>query len=161
MNKILNLLLVTLVLVLTSCRDEPEIPDHGKKGNPEKETAGTYVGTWSKALRNSDDAPVEAQGSLILAATDESYVTVVTIDCASSEIGFNDKSNFSSTDCRANIINQSAQYVFYNVLNGNAFGTPFNGTVSFDGTATITFSKTIKEGRKTYTYDYTFSGTKQ
>lgn len=163
MNKILNrlFLLATIVMALSSCRDEAEIPGHGTPGNPEKEVAGTYVGTWTKALRNSTAEPVTASGSLTLTPTDEAYITLVKIDCDATDMGFNNTAVFASTESRANIVNQSAQYVFYNVVATNGLGTSFNGTVSFGGEATISFAKTVREGRLTYTYDYTFSGTKQ
>lgn len=163
MNKILNRLfiLTALVMALSSCKDEAEIPGHGKPGNPEKEVAGTYVGTWTKTQRNSTADPVTAEGTLTLTATDEAYITVVKIGCESASMDFNNTSSFASTESRANIVNQSAQYVFYNVLTTNGLGTSFNGTVSFGGEATMTFAKTIRQGRVTYTYDYTFTGTKQ
>lgn len=163
MNKIIKclFLMATLVFTMSSCRDEAEIPGHGKPGNPEKEVAGVYVGTWTKVQRNATTDPVSAPGSLTFTPTDEAYITVVKLAGESSDFDFTNKTNFASDESRANVVNQSAQYVFYNVLTTNGIGTPFNGTVTFGGEATISFSKTIREGRKTYTYDYTFTGTRQ
>ncbi len=163
MNKIIKclFLMAALVVSMTSCRDEAEIPGHGKPGNPEKAVEGVYEGTWTKVQRNSTAAPVEAAGTLTLTPSDEAYIVVIKIACESEAFGFTNTSSFASDESRANVTNQSAKYVFYNVLNTNGIGTPFNGDVTFGGEATIAFSKTIREGRKTYTYDYTFKGTKR
>ena len=81
MNKILNRLfiLTALVMALSSCKDEAEIPGHGKPGNPEKEVAGTYVGTWTKTQRNSTAEPDPAEATLTFPATDDADITVVKI----------------------------------------------------------------------------------
>ena len=43
----------------------------------------------------------------------------------------------------------------------NGFGTKFNGKINADGSATVAFTLVERQGRKTYTYNYTFEGKKQ
>lgn len=160
MNKLINrlLLIAALVFTLSSCREEAEIPGHGTPKNPEKEVAGTYVGTWTKTQRNSTNAPVVAEGSLTLAENGEAYVGTVTLSCDDANMGF---SSFTSLESTCNVIYQTGQYAFHNPLTTNGLGTPFTGSVSFGGEATMSFAKTIRSGRVTYTYDYVFNGKKQ
>lgn len=153
--------MATLVLTLSSCRDEADIPDHGAAINPEKEIEGTYNGTWTKTQRGSTADPIVVDGTLTFTATTDPYVATVKIACAGDALGFTDTKSFTSDESRTNVVKQSSQYMFYNTLATNGLGTTFNGTVSFGGEATITFSKSIKSGRKTYTYDFVFNGVKE
>lgn len=163
MNKIFKglLLMATLVLTLSSCRDEADIPDHGAAINPEKEIEGTYTGTWTKTQRGSTAEPTVVDGTLTFTATEEAYIANVKIACAGDELGFTNTASFTCDESRTNVVKQSSQYMFYNTLDTSGIGTKFNGTVSFGGEATMKFSKSIKSGRKTYTYDFVFNGVKE
>lgn len=160
MNKLICrlFLMVAFVGILSSCREDAEIPNHGKAINPEKEVAGTYVGTWTKTMKDNPADCVEAPGSIVLSATDEAYIGTVEVVCDDTSMNF---SSFAGTTSRCNVIYQTGQYSFHNPLATNGLGTIFTGTVSFSGEATMTFQQTIKVGRVTYTYVYTFNGTKQ
>ncbi len=134
--------------------------DDGQKKHataPETASAGTYAGTWSKQLSGSEDVTT-GEGTLVLApATDAdgnavAYATNVTV--ASTMLGLNKTSI-------ANIVWVNDDFTFSNPLATNGFGSKFTGRVLSDGSATISFTITEKQGRKTFNYVYSFTGNKQ
>lgn len=154
MEKILRNIFMVMALccAFTACSDDDD--DNAASvmnQNASAETAGVYSGTWTRTLNS---VPTEAQGTLTLTASDDVYITNVTATCAELDI------NLSST---ANILGVNNEYTFYNTYKDNGFAaeTGFTGTVSSANEATISFRKVVREGRRTYTYDYTFKGTKQ
>lgn len=151
--------MASLVLTLSSCRDEAEIPDHGAAANPEKEVAGTYVGTWTKSTVGSTADPEVVNGSVVLTATNEAYIVNVKIESENDALGFTNTTNFTADNSNANVVKKSAEYVIYNTLATNGLGTSFTGSVSFGGEVALEFTKTVKSGRKSYVYSYVFSGT--
>lgn len=154
MKKILFALFAVMALVLTSCKDKVEPVDPGTPTNPEKTLAGTYTGTWTRTL---DGVTETGQGTIVIAPTDERYICTVTISCPSLDDSARPAINITGTDV-ANIT--PARTVF------NAFGDAekiagvFSGKISEANELTMQFTRSIKEGRKTFTYSYTFEGVK-
>jgi hypothetical protein len=148
MKKIFGIGLLALALGFgfTACSDEDE-PAAPTTAACEA-SAGVYSGTWTR-IQGTDT--VYAQGSLTLEATENANVTTVTASCP--EI---------SVDCSsvANITHAVPGFIFDNAVASNGFETTFSGRINGEGVATIAFSKTVKEGRKSYTYFYSFAGTK-
>lgn len=138
---------VALCFGATACNDdEVGYIDPGTPQNPEKEVAGTYTGTWTQTYNGVETT---ATGTITLTPGDNAYVTIVNVKC--------DDFNIDLTG-PANIVKQSAGYIYYNrEAGGNGFGVTYYGRV-VDGVASISFTRTVKEGRLTYLYDYTFAG---
>ena len=139
----------------TSCSDDDEDITISHSTTPEIASAGTYSGTWTKEQVGGETST--APGTLVLAATDaegksEKYITYVTV--SSAELKLEKSSN-------ANISYANDFYWFSNMNVTNGFGTKFNGKVNADGSATVAFTLVERQGRKTYTYNYTFEGKKQ
>lgn len=154
MKTILKTMLLALAVSFTfaACTDDEDgVTNPGTPSNPEIESAGVYAGTWSRSLIGSTDAPKTADGTLKLEATDNAYVTNVTAVCTDLNVNY------------ASIANITPSFAFYNNVatsSGNGFGVTFSGKA--DGvSATLVFTKTVKEGRKTYNYKYVFEGQKQ
>lgn len=134
-------------LSLSSCKDEVEYVSPGTPSNPEQTTAGVYAGTWTRT-NTSDNTVVEGQGTLTLVAGESAYITNVTAVCAAIDMDYTSTANITPA------------MAFYSSMSTNGFGTPFNGKA--DGkVASISFQKTVREGRKTSTFKYEFSGAKQ
>lgn len=142
----------TACLVFTACNDDEDgVTNPGAPTNPEIETAGVYSGTWSRALLGSTDEPTTATGTLTFEAAEVAYLTNVTADCAALSV------NYSS------VANITPNYAFYNNIGAsatNGFGVAFSGDIK-NNVATISFTKTVREGHKKYNYNYTFEGSKQ
>ena len=149
------LFLLATGMGFTSCSDDDEDITISHSTTPEIASAGTYSGTWTKEQVGGETTT--APGTLVLAATDaegksEKYITYVTV--SSAELKLEKSSN-------ANISYANDFYWFSNMNTTNGFGTKFSGKINADGSATVAFTLVEKEGRKTYTYNYTFEGKKQ
>jgi hypothetical protein len=99
-----------------------------------------------------------AEGTIELAAYEDStretkYLATVNVPKCSDV-------NLDAMSSIANLV-QAGQYGFslVNVSSENGFGTSFRGRVQ-DEQFTLNFNKTVKVGRKAYTYSFTFVGTK-
>ena len=148
------LFLLATGMGFTSCSDDDEDITISHSTTPEIASAGTYSGTWTKEQVGGETTT--APGTLVLAATDaegksEKYITYVTV--SSAELNLDKSSN-------ANISYANDFYWFSNMNTTNGFGTKFSGKINADGSATIAFTLVEREGRKTYTYNYTFEGNK-
>ena len=148
------LFLLATGMGFTSCSDDDEDITISHSTTPEIASAGTYSGTWTKEQVGGETST--APGTLVLAATDaegksEKYITYVTV--SSAELKLEKSSN-------ANISYANDFYWFSNMNTTNGFGTKFSGKINADGSATISFSLTEKQGRKTYVFNYSFTGKK-
>lgn len=148
------LFLLATGMGFTSCSDDDEDITISHSTTPEIASAGTYSGTWTKEQVGGETTT--APGTLVLAATDaegksEKYITYVTV--SSAELKLEKSSN-------ANISYANDFYWFSNMNTTNGFGTKFSGKINADGSATISFSLTEKQGRKTYVFNYSFTGKK-
>lgn len=149
MKKILFSLFAIFALSLTSCKDEAGNPDPGAPVNVAGAVEGTYTGTWTRTDAANAENVVTGTGTLTFVQyNDENYVVTVNAQCSALEI-----------DLTANA-NINPAYVFFNALPTD-FGNSFSGRVTEEKDASISFAKTIRDGRKQYTYYYEFSGTKQ
>ena len=149
------LFLLATGMGFTSCSDDDEDITISHSTTPEIASAGTYSGTWTKEQVGGETTT--APGTLVLAATDaegksEKYITYVTV--SSAELKLEKSSN-------ANISYANDFYWFSNMNTTNGFGTKFNGKINADGSATVAFTLVERQGRKTYTFNYTFEGKKQ
>lgn len=148
------LFLLATGMGFTSCSDDEEDITISHSTTPEIASAGTYSGTWTKEQVGGETTT--APGTLVLAATDaegksEKYITYVTV--SSAELKLEKSSN-------ANISYANDFYWFSNMNTTNGFGTKFSGKINADGSAAISFSLTEKQGRKTYVFNYSFTGKK-
>ena len=148
------LFLLAAGMGFTSCSDDDDDITISHSTTPEIASAGTYSGTWTKEQVGGETST--APGTLVLAATDaegksEKYITYVTV--SSAELKLEKSSN-------ANISYANDFYWFSNMNTTNGFGTKFSGKINADGSATISFSLTEKQGRKTYVFNYSFTGKK-
>lgn len=156
MKKILTgmFLLLSVGLGFTACSDDDDDNNKIYDTPPEVVTAGTYTGTWTRETDGVE--PATANGTLTFTALSgenaQTYVTNVKAECTELSL---DKESV------ANITYAGTGFLFSNMAVANGFGTKFNGTISADGVATIAFTLTVKEGRKTYVYNYSFEGKKQ
>lgn len=148
---------VALVLGMTSCDNKDEIPPTGGLDNAEKLVAGTYVGEWTRT--NVGTGAVETGAGSIIFSVDESKgnnVSVMTLSSSSVELGV----NANTSVCNITRLS-SGDFTYWNYTAANPFGMIFNGKVSPEGVATMTYSKIVREGRKEVEFLYNFSGRKQ
>ena len=142
-------LAATMIFSLSSCRDDAEIPDRGAVAHPQEDVKGTYTGTWTRQEFGTENVSTAA-GTAEFAPTDANYVTDITIKC--------DEMSIDLTSV-ANITPGGEGYFFHNTVATNGFGAIFQGKINkSDMSVWISFKKTVREGRKTYTYIYDFNG---
>lgn len=166
MKKIIYLML-GLVLVtggFTSCSDDDD--DNGSvsmPANPEKEIAGTYIGTWTKTAVSNGKTTTEENKTITLTASDSAaYIGTIAVEA------FLDIKAMSSV---MNVTwNSNNVYKFFNYSGSNGFSSVvtdllyFSGSVTdADGAKTLNFSftHTARSGRATADYTYSFVGTMQ
>ncbi len=149
MKKIFFGLLAMFAMTFVSCKDEAGNPDPGTPVNVAGAVEGTYTGTWTRTDAANADNVVSGTGTLTFTQyNDENYVVTVNAKCTDLGVDFTANANINPA------------FVFFNALPTD-FGNSFSGRVTEEKDASISFAKTIKEGRKQYTYYYDFSGTKQ
>ena len=129
-----------MCLIFTACRDDAETPNPGPAGHPEIETAGVYEGTWTRQQSGKEEI-ISAIGTLTFEAGEYAYVT--------------------NRTTAANIAPGGDGYMFHNTLNTNGFLGIFGGSISKAGVASLKYQATVRDGRKTVTYIYTFDGEKK
>lgn len=137
-----------MCVCLTSCRDDAELPDRGPVVNAGTETAGVYTGTWTRLNTTTEVADV-VPGTMTLKAGENPYYTVITI--SAPEISL-------ENTAMANITPGGKGYMYQNTMTDNPFGNRFSGNITSDFQIDLFFKITIKEGRKTTTYEYSFKG---
>ncbi len=162
MKKFLYFLFAVLALSSTfvACSDDDD-DDPAITGNPATAAAGTYEGTWTIA---GDVDTVTTNGSIVVAATDSAYCADFTFKA--DEVTMNISSTSTSTlsldaTSVANVsyAGSTSEFSFSNSNSSNGLGSAFAGRID-DGTVTSFFTLTQKVGRATYTFNYSFEGTK-
>ena len=149
-------LCLTLMFGISSCSKD-EVPPTGPQDNAEKLAVGTYVGEWSRT--NLSTQAVESGAGSIIFSTDEELgnnVSVMTLESTTVDLGV-DAANSVCNIARLN----SGELVYYNMVKANPFGMTFQGRISPEGVATMTYNKIVRSGRKEVEFAYTFSGVKQ
>lgn len=160
MKKLFNIFMVACLAIFgfASCEPEGLVDNTPVTGQPEVDAAGVYVGSWTQEL---DGAIVEGEGAVTL-TPDTAYVVSVSVAAAPA---VNFAVNLTEMSSVANIV-QDSKYgtKFYNSVATNGFGTLFRGStyVNAEGqeALSLNFTITVKEGRKSYAYNYAFVGVK-
>lgn len=153
MKKLLYSLFAVLALgcAFTACSDDNDDEVINYTTTPEKASAGTYSGTWTRILA-TDSVATSSPGEVVFAATDSIGATDITFTCSDFDL------NATSV---ANVWNSGRGFQFINNLKSNGLGTEFAGRITEDNKLTVGFTISIREGRATNTYYYSFEGTKQ
>lgn len=154
MKKILYVILGLALMggSFTSCSDDKD-GSETLPSNPAQDIAGTYTGTWTREAV-SDGTTVTGSGTVTLTAS-TNYTGEVSV-AACSEVGLDAMSSVTNVQW-----NSSNTYRFFNYVTTNGLGMTFAGSVANATTMEWKFTKTVRSGRKTADYNYTFSGTKQ
>lgn len=150
MKNIIKLFFLLFACVgMVSCDDSVGYPDPGPQGNPEKEIAGTYTGTWTRTTQSTQEE-LTGEGNISFTPGESAFVTDVKVNCTGLNIDM---------ESLANVVNYSDGYKFYNQEAKNGFGVPFEGNIK-NGVAYIKYTMSIKVGLKQTIYIFTFTGTK-
>jgi hypothetical protein len=140
--------ILTVCSIFASCGDDNEAT--APSGNPATAAAGTYSGTFTRVL---DKDTVTAEGTITVTATDSMY-------CADLKF---ESSTFSLSSTAVSDIayagSDGKTFVYNSPSSSNGLGAAFCGRIA-DGKATSMFTLTQRSGRKSYSYKYTFVGTK-
>ena len=151
-NLLYLIMCVSLCLTgLASCQDEDYdcfSPTNGSN-LPENLVQGTYNGTFTRCT-SSDTA--SASGTLVLTPSDTAYC--VNVAFVSEEFKLDKQ-------VRMNIMPRgNGGYAFEVNTIANAIGQPIIGSIDAEGHISVAFSYKQVSGRKTTTYQYSFSGNK-
>ena len=156
MKKFIYSLAAVLALSCTfiSCGSDDDDENISYSTTPEKATVGTYNGTFTKQLTDSEDAPETGSGTITLSDSGITGVSNVAFSCPALEI---------DATSVANIANANRGFYFLNqiVSASNTLETAFSGRIDEGGNMVVRFSKSMKVGRKNYTYTFVFEGAKQ
>ncbi len=131
---------LALLLAFSACSDKNEVmPPTGAPDSAEKLIEGTYVGTWTSDNTNTGEI-TSSTGYMKFEWNEElgnnvSVLTLVSDDKKAVDLGLKAES------CGCNISrNSSGMLSFWNVYELNPFGMVFNGKVSPEGEATLTYT---------------------
>ena len=150
---------VAMVLGMTACDNNDELPPTGPLDNAEKLVAGTYVGEWTRETDGTDEV-ITGAGSITFSVDSENYGNNVSVMTLNSDIVDLGVTVPLKTVCNITLLS-SGEFTYWNQTSSNPLGVVFYGKVSTSGVATINFSKTVRDGRKEVKYIYSFSGSKQ
>ena len=158
MKKLFYICMVACLAVFgfASCEPEGLVDDTPVTGHPEQDAAGVYVGTWTQVLEG-DTVASGVEGTITLTA-DTAYVVSVNV-AAASAVSLKEMTSLAN-------IAQDSHYgtKFYNNLATNGFGTLFRGATYTNAEGkeelSLNFTLTVKSGRKSYPYNYSFVGVK-
>jgi hypothetical protein len=151
MKKIRYIMMVVIALgcLLTSCSgDDEEITFDQTAAEG---IVGEYTGEWIQALEGDT---TRGEGILTFSKIEGDYFTQVTAVCSALKINLTSPANVSHTN--------ADNYAFVNNNStGNGFEAAFFGRVYSESKANIRYSKSVKSGRFTKTFNFSFSGTKK
>ncbi len=133
-----------------SCSDDDD-ENITHSTTPEIAAAGTYSGTYTKILDGSDEEEI-GTGTVVFSATSTAYVA--NVEFKSDVLGLDVSS-------ATNITWANNGFSFHNVSSNSGLGAPFSGTIDENGNISSYFYLLVTEGRKSYTYHYYFTGSKQ
>lgn len=152
MKKIIYSFIAVLALGcgFTSCGSDDDDDNISYSTPAEEASAGTYTGIWTRSLDGVDET---YSGTVTLESAGKTGVTKVTFSCPESSL------NATSV---ANIWNAKYDFMFMNqtVSTENGLGASFAGRITETGVLTTSFTITQKVGRKSYNYNYSFTGSK-
>ncbi len=141
-----------LALFLSACDKDADVPYSGPVTHPQEEEKSTYSGDWSRQEVGKEEVLL-GKGTVTFTPAEDNYVTNIEVKCTDFSL------DMSSI---ANIAPGAQGYIFYNTSSSNGFETIFSGDIKkTDMSVDLSFKKTVKEGRKSYTYLYTFNGVRQ
>lgn len=160
-------------LTFTACEDDPEIADAGPVDKPQETSAGVYAGTWTRTVGNNTET---AEGTFTLEAS-ASYVSAYKMECPGLKFVVDVKNELkpdgtedpnkqyaieeSEATGRVNIQRVQDGYFFFNDTKFSGLNIPIRGTISSENMLEFSYSNTVKNGRKTTIYKFSFIGTKQ
>lgn len=146
MKKFLIIILAATTLLGCKQNEEIRFDQSASEG-----IAGTYVGTWTRAL---DNDVASGEGTITFVAGDKPNVCTITATCANPAINRTGISN---------VVHSDYEYVFYNnsAKPEAGFGTKFSGRVYKDGSVDMQYSVEEQVGRFKNIYQFTFVGHKQ
>ena len=149
---------LALILGVTACDNNVDIPPTGAPDGAETLAAGKYVGEWTRVNLSTEKVEVNS-GSLTFTVDFEEHnnnVLVMKAECADMPLGVNGDTSV----CNVARLS-SGEFVYWNMVQSNPFGMIFNGRISPEGVATMKYTKIIREGRRETEYSYSFQGTKE
>ena len=151
MKKIAYILSMALCMVLASC-DKEEVRHYDNTAA--QDAVGVYEGTWTSVSSSSGTA-TDYTGTIELAVFKDSLANQCFVYVKCEEAKWNLRG-------LANVSHAGDDIVFNNEnASGNGLGAGFYGRISGDGKATMYFSGTGKEGRKTVIFSNSFAGQKK
>lgn len=139
--------------IFTSCSDDDD--NAIVSTNPGSDVAGTYTGTWSQTLNGETK---EVSGTLSVTST-SAYVATLNIP-TNSDINIS-----SDLTVPMNVTAAKGSGDVYYILSNGASSNTLSALYGVKGlmqnnTLNVGFIMTVKVGRKSYEYTYTFSGNK-
>lgn len=149
------ILFLSLTVGFTSCREDFKLPETGDPDKAEQTVAGTYEGEWSR--ENTSTGEIESKaGSIVFELVEgNNNVNTLTLEATGFDFGVDSKSSV------CNVSKNSAGIIdFWNTEAKNPFGMTFTGRI-VDGQATMTYTKTVRSGRKEVIFNYSFTGKKK
>ena len=151
MKKIIFSFIAVLALGcgFTSCGSDDD-ENISYSTSAEEASAGTYTGTFTRSLDGVDES---FDGTVTLASAGKTGVTKVTFSCPGSSL---------EATSIANVWNAKYDFMFMNQTASaeNGLGASFAGQITEAGVLTTSFTINQKVGRKSYSYNYSFTGKK-
>lgn len=150
---------LALVVGMTACEKDAELPWPGDPDGAEKQVIGTYTGSWTRYNYTTEVTDTD-NGTVTFTYDEELGNNVATVSFTNS-----DPKNFNlglkAEQCNCNVTKRAnGTIIFWNAVATNPFGMKFTGEIDTEGNLTMTYHNTVRYNRKETEFDYTFSGAK-
>ena len=152
MKKAIYMIVAAAAICMAACKptDEMRVYEH----TAAQDAAGIYEGTWS-SISSLSGAETLYNGTIEFQVFKDSLANQCLVYIRSEEAGWNLRG-------LTNVSHAGDDIVFNNDKPANnGLGAQFYGRLSADGTATMSFSTTGREGRKTVIFNNSFNGKKR
>lgn len=144
MKNIFKVLSIALLgLSFTACVEDIDTPARGEQGNPEKEVAGTYNGTWTVTYQEGENkTEYSVPGTITLSPKGEqAYAAMLNVKCAVAERPSLDIDLTSATNVTP--LTSASAYLLFNAVTPNGFTKTIETEANVKGDYSTTFTGQI------------------
>lgn len=156
MKKLIYSMIAMLAMGLgfTACSDDDgDDADYSYVTTPEIAAEGTYTGMFTRIQTNSSTAQPESGEGIVAVIANDTLTNIATVVVDCEALGLTGDKNFVAVNMtyandKINFFNQSGEIAMKYVT----------GHITNDGLLSLTFDISIRSGRSTKPYRFTFEG---
>lgn len=145
---------LTLGFTFVACGDDDDDEVINYSTTAEQASAGTYSGTWTRIVEGTENTET-GSGTITFSAGSATGVSNVNFECSAFSLSASSPANIWNSNYGFQFVQQVSENNPANVL-----GVAFAGEITKEGVLTTGFTISVKSGRTTTKYNYSFVGNK-